>query len=123
VARLRPLICALVAIAMTFASVASTWACTAHMAPMFPQPQMAMDVSMDMSDCDRMMQATKADCPDCDKDKTCADKFCLAKCFKVFGSLLEVRPLTPVTTSLPRPLGPEQPLHWSDRPPPTPPRT
>jgi hypothetical protein len=123
VARLRPRVCVLVALAMIFSLVASTWASTAHMAPMFPQPQMGMDASADMSDCDRMMQAPKADCPDCDRDKTCADKFCLAKCFKVFGKLLELGPLAAMAMLPPRPLGRERPADWCDPPPPAPPRT
>jgi hypothetical protein len=89
VSRLRLRICMLLAI--TFASTASAWAATAHIAPMVPPQHATMNMAVDMSDCDRMMHLSKAVVPDCDHGKSCADKFCVTKCFEIFGALPEMR--------------------------------
>jgi hypothetical protein len=123
VAPLRPLLCALLAIAIAFASVASPWATTAHSAPWVPQQQMAEVGPTDMSDCERMRQATKSDCPDCRKDKTCADNFCMAKCFKVFGHLPDIGLPSVLATQAARLFRPDRLPDWSDQPLPTPPRS
>ena len=119
--RLRPLVCMLLTIAMVFASVASLWAATAHMAPIVAQMHAGMDQMAGMSDCERMMQSQASERPDC--DKTCADKFCLAKCFKVFGGLPNIGAFVALVREPTRLLTADRLLHWSEQPPLAPPRT
>ena len=120
---LYPLLCPLLAIAMTIASLASVRAATGQALQVVSQQQSAANISSDMSDCDRMMQSDEADCLDCDPDKGCLDKFCIAKCFKVLGNLPEPRLLSVVTLPASHPYQSGEPSHWSEQPPPTPPRT
>jgi hypothetical protein len=108
---------------MTIASLASVRAATGQALQVVSQQQSAANISSDMSDCDRMMQSDEADCLDCDPDKGCFDKFCIAKCFKVLGNLPEPRLLSVVTVPTSRPDQSGEPSHWSEQPPPTPPRT
>jgi hypothetical protein len=124
VAHPRALICTLVAIAMTFASVASAWAVSANIGRSFPQQQQQqtrMSHDMAMPDCERMAHASKADTPD-GKQESCADNFCMAKCFKVFASLQSDEPA--VTMALtPHPFPLRFPAIWIDQPPFAPPRS
>jgi hypothetical protein len=68
-----------------------------------------------------MAHASKPDAPD-GKRKTCADNFCMAKCFKVFGSL-EPAELAVTIVLSPYPFPLRRPTIWFDQPPFAPPRS
>lgn len=117
----RALICILVAIAMTFASVASAWAVSVNVGRGFPQQQTSISHDKAMPDCERMAHASKADAPD-GKHESCADNFCMAKCFKVFGCL-QADELAVTMALSPHPFPLRLPAIWFDQPPFAPPRS
>jgi hypothetical protein len=128
VAHWRALICVLVAIAMTFASIASAWAVSVNVGRVFPQPQMAASQETSMPDCERMGHMSKASGPTFKTDtpngksKSCADNFCMAKCFKMFGGLQADETIVTIA-GLPALLPLQRPAIWFDQPPFAPPRS
>jgi hypothetical protein len=116
------------AVAMTFASIASAWAVSVNAGRRFPQPQIAAAQETAMPDCHRMAHKSKADGPASKTDapegkgKSCADNFCMAKCFKLFGSRQpDEAAVTPAATPPLLPL--PRPAIWFDQPPFAPPRS
>jgi hypothetical protein len=111
-----------VAIAMNFASIASAWATSLNAAPTLPEQQTAVSHHLAaMPDCEGMGHVSTPEAPG-EKHKSCADNFCIAKCFKVFGGI-EPRKLAVRATPLPAPVAFRQPAIWRDPPPITPPRS
>ena len=81
-----------------------------------------------MPDCHRMAHPSEADAPTFKtdapdgKNKSCADNFCMAKCFKMFSSIQS--DVTAVTDAGSPPFFPVQlPAVWFDQPPFAPPRS
>jgi hypothetical protein len=122
------LICVFVAMAMIFASIASAWAISVNVGRGFPQSQTTVSQATAMPDCERMahvpdgnVPTVKTDAPD-GKTKSCADNFCMAKCFKMFGGIQADE--THVTITGTPALFPLQvPAIWFDQPPFAPPRS
>jgi hypothetical protein len=128
VAHRRALICVLVAIAMTFASIASAWAVSVNAGRALPHRQIAIAQETAMPDCHRMAHQSEADAPTVKtdapdgKNKSCADNFCMAKCFKIFG-VIQPDVAAAIIAGSP-PLFPAQLLAiWFDQPPFAPPRS
>jgi hypothetical protein len=128
VAHWRPLVCVFVAIAMIFASIASAWAISVNVGRGFPQSQTTVGQETAMPDCERMghvpdgnAPTVQTDAPD-GKTKSCADNFCMAKCFKMFGGIQADE--TGVTIAgLPTLFPLQRPAIWFDQPPFAPPRS
>jgi hypothetical protein len=120
VAPLRPFICVLVAVAVTFASVVAAFASTAKFAPQMDHPSMAGEATH-MVDCDRLKPAHTGDHPECDQDRGCAGDFCMAKCFKIFASQRPRAARLDVPLLL-QPFRSEYQDIWVDQPPAAPPR-
>jgi hypothetical protein len=122
VAHTRAWICALVAIAMTFASITSAWATTGVFMRVTALQPSAGSHGLDMSDCERMFKANPTDHHDSNGKGSCADEFCMAKCFKIFGGL-QSRPSAVKVSNATQPLRLDRPAIWVDQPPAAPPRS
>jgi hypothetical protein len=124
----RSLICMLVTIAMTFASIASAWAVSANVGRGVSRPQMTVGQETATPDCDRMTHASKVGAPTVKTDaadgksKSCADNFCMAKCFKMFGGI-QADETNVTIAGLPALFPLQRPAIWFDQPPFAPPRS
>lgn len=120
--RARLWIGTLVAIAMALASISSVWASTANIARAMGQPQATASPVPNLSDCERMMRMDGVDQRDSYNPWGCADDFCMAKCFKVFG-IFQPRILAEMVSIPLQPSRLDRPAIWFHQPPITPPRT
>jgi hypothetical protein len=119
--RARLWIGTLVAIAMAIASISSVWASTANIARAIGQQQATVSPSFNMPNCERMMRIDTADHRESYDPWGCADDFCMAKCFKVFG-IFQPRILAAMVSIPLQPFRLDRPAIWFSQPPITPPR-
>ena len=114
---LRTIIALLAALAIASAPIGVAWASIRGASSSQIDARAAM---AGMADCAKMAQqagqgSDKSDCACCDTKNACPPQFCLSKCFKVPGEIMQL--VLPVIGALVlRPSGPDRPPDWSHTP-------